>query len=114
MVSRTSLLDALWGPAYAGDDHLVYVHVANLRRKLAEDPASPRFVESVRGVGCRLREAARSWALQFAPPTVHMALQPSPAARVPATCRSLVDTTDTVPASGLGTTTYSPSRVIET
>jgi DNA-binding response OmpR family regulator len=57
VVSRQSLLDALWGPEYAGDDHLVDVHVANLRRKLADDPARPRFVETVRGVGYRLREA---------------------------------------------------------
>jgi DNA-binding response OmpR family regulator len=57
VISRAALLDALWGPAYAGDDHLVDVHVANLRRKLADDPASPRFVETVRGVGYRLREA---------------------------------------------------------
>ena len=36
------------------DDHLVDVHVANLRRKLGDDPAHPRFVETVRGVGYRL------------------------------------------------------------
>ena len=39
-----------------GDDHLVDVHIANLRRKLDDDPAHPRFVETVRGVGYRLRE----------------------------------------------------------
>ena len=57
VVTRQALLDALWGPGYVGDDHLVDVHVANLRRKLGDDPASPRFVETVRGVGYRLREA---------------------------------------------------------
>jgi DNA-binding response OmpR family regulator len=57
VVPRQALLDALWGPEFAGDDHLVDVHVANLRRKLKDDPASPRFVETVRGVGYRLREA---------------------------------------------------------
>ena len=56
VVSRQALLDALWGAEYAGDDHLVDVHVANLRRKLGDDPASPRFIETVRGVGYRLRE----------------------------------------------------------
>ena len=39
------------------DDHLVDVHMANLRRKLGDDASSPRFVETVRGVGYRLREA---------------------------------------------------------
>ncbi len=57
VVARQALLDALWGPGYDGDDHLVDVHVANLRRKLGDDPSAPRFVETVRGVGYRLREA---------------------------------------------------------
>ena len=57
VVGRANLLESLWGPEYTGDDHLVDVHVANLRRKLGDEPASPRFVETVRGVGYRLREA---------------------------------------------------------
>jgi DNA-binding response OmpR family regulator len=57
VVARQALLDALWGPEFAGDDHLVDVHVANLRRKLHDDAATPRFVETIRGVGYRLREA---------------------------------------------------------
>jgi DNA-binding response OmpR family regulator len=57
VVARQALLDAVWGPGFEGDDHLVDVHVANLRRKLGDDPAEPRFVETVRGVGYRLREA---------------------------------------------------------
>jgi DNA-binding response OmpR family regulator len=57
VVPRVTLLEGLWGPEYAGDDHLVDVHVANLRRKLGDEPSSPRFVETIRGVGYRLREA---------------------------------------------------------
>jgi DNA-binding response OmpR family regulator len=57
VVGRQAILDALWGPEFAGDDHLVDVHIANLRRKLGDDPARPRFVETIRGVGYRLREA---------------------------------------------------------
>ncbi len=56
VISRQALLEEVWGSALAGDDHLVDVHIANLRRKLGDDPAGPRFVETVRGVGYRLRE----------------------------------------------------------
>ncbi len=56
VIRRQALLDRVWGPAFVADDHLVDVHVANLRRKLGDDSARPRFVETIRGVGYRLRE----------------------------------------------------------
>jgi DNA-binding response OmpR family regulator len=52
--SRAQLLERVWGPNWFGDDHLVDVHVSNLRRKLADDPRSPDFVCTVRGVGYRM------------------------------------------------------------
>jgi DNA-binding response OmpR family regulator len=58
VVPRQTLLGSLWGEEFIGDDHLVDVHIANLRRKLGDEPAAPRFVETVRGVGYRLRESS--------------------------------------------------------
>jgi DNA-binding response OmpR family regulator len=54
VVSRQRLLDRVWGEDFVGDDHLIDVHVANLRAKLADDAARPRFIETVRGIGFRL------------------------------------------------------------
>jgi DNA-binding response OmpR family regulator len=54
VLSRARLLEAVWGPDFVGDDHVLDVHVGNLRRKLGEDPVTPRFVETVRGIGFRL------------------------------------------------------------
>lgn len=53
--SRQQLLDRVWGIDYVADDHVIDVHMANLRRKLGDDPARPSFIETVRGVGYRFR-----------------------------------------------------------
>ena len=52
--SRDRLLERVWGPDWFGDDHVVDVHVANVRRKLGDDPAAPRYIRTVRGVGYRM------------------------------------------------------------
>lgn len=52
--SRRQLIDAVWGADWVGDEHLVDVHVAHLRRKLGDDASTPRFVRTVRGVGYRM------------------------------------------------------------
>lgn len=53
--SRSRLLERVWGENYFGSDHVVDVHVANLRKKLKDDPSEPSYVETVRGVGYRFR-----------------------------------------------------------
>jgi DNA-binding response OmpR family regulator len=52
--SRRQILDEVWDPGWVGDEHIVDVHVAHLRRKLGDDPAEPRYVTTVRGVGYRM------------------------------------------------------------
>jgi PAS domain S-box-containing protein len=54
-VSREELVEHLWGSYYAGGERAVQVHVSNLRRKLDPDKAHPPRIETVRGVGYRLR-----------------------------------------------------------
>lgn len=49
--SREQLIEAVWGPDWYGDEHVVDVHVGHLRRKLGEDVNEPRFIRTVRGVG---------------------------------------------------------------
>jgi DNA-binding response OmpR family regulator len=50
VLSRTQLLEHVWGPGWFGDDHVVDVHIANLRQKLGD----ARFIRTVRGVGYRM------------------------------------------------------------
>lgn len=54
VVSRRHLQDELWGLSWAGSRYTLDVHIANLRRKLGDDPSAPRYVLTVRGVGYRL------------------------------------------------------------
>ncbi|MDQ6696594.1 MAG: response regulator transcription factor [Actinomycetota bacterium] len=52
--SREVLLDRVWGYDYFGDGRLVDVHVRRLRTKVEADPANPRHVVTVRGLGYKL------------------------------------------------------------
>ena len=58
VVSKRELLDALWDPAFDGDDNVVEVYIARLRRKLAAvEPQQPSVaIETVRGAGYRMVE----------------------------------------------------------
>lgn len=54
--SRAQLLDRLHGVTYAGFDRSVDAHIKNLRRKLEVDPAEPRYVLTVYGVGYKFTD----------------------------------------------------------
>jgi len=53
--SREVLLERVWGYGYFGDGRLVDVHVRRLRMKIENDPANPRHVVTVRGLGYKLQ-----------------------------------------------------------
>jgi DNA-binding response OmpR family regulator len=53
--SREVLLERVWGYGYFGDGRLVDVHIRRLRTKIETDPANPRHVITVRGLGYKLQ-----------------------------------------------------------
>ena len=53
--SREVLLERVWGYGYFGDGRLIDVHVRRLRTKVEADPANPRHVVTVRGLGYKLQ-----------------------------------------------------------
>ncbi len=55
VVTHQQLLKAVWGPGHAQDTHYVRVHMANLRKKVEEDPARPRHLLTEAGIGYRFR-----------------------------------------------------------
>ncbi|HEX4223267.1 MAG TPA: response regulator transcription factor [Pseudonocardiaceae bacterium] len=53
VLSRQQLLESVWEQAYLGDSRLVDACVQRLRAKIEDDPANPRYVQTVRGFGYR-------------------------------------------------------------
>ncbi len=54
MFTREMLLERIWGYGYFGDGKIVDVHVYRLRAKIEDDPANPRHVITVRGLGYKV------------------------------------------------------------
>ena len=52
--SRRQLIERVWGSDWVGDEHLVDIHIVHIRQKLGDDPAAPRYILTVRGVGYRM------------------------------------------------------------
>jgi len=55
--ARDRLLERVWGFSEFVEERGVDVHVRHLRDKLGDDAIAPRFIETVRGVGYRVRKA---------------------------------------------------------
>ena len=54
VVSRETLMSEVWDENWFGSTKTLDVHISGLRRKLGEDPATPAYIQTVRGVGFRL------------------------------------------------------------
>lgn len=53
--SRETLFEKVWGCEAMGDSATVMVHINRIREKIEDDPAHPKYLETVRGVGYRFR-----------------------------------------------------------
>ncbi|HLI71720.1 MAG TPA: response regulator transcription factor [Ktedonobacteraceae bacterium] len=53
IMTRQMLLSQVWGAGYGADAHYLHVYVGQLRRKIEPDPAHPRFILTISGVGYR-------------------------------------------------------------
>jgi two-component system, OmpR family, response regulator RegX3 len=53
LVRRGDLVTEVWDENWFGSTKTLDVHVSSLRKKLGDDPASPRYIHTVRGVGFR-------------------------------------------------------------
>lgn len=54
VLTHETLLERVWGPAYGRETGFIWVYIRRLRRKLEPDPAHPRYILTVPGVGYRL------------------------------------------------------------
>ncbi|SMC32898.1 response regulator [Sporomusa malonica] len=54
VLTHKQLLKAVWGNAYNEDTHYIRVYIGQLRRKIEDDPAQPRYIITESGVGYRL------------------------------------------------------------
>ena len=54
VLTRGQLIDRVWGSDYVGDTKTLDVHVKRLRAKLEPDPATPKYLITVRGLGYKL------------------------------------------------------------
>ena len=51
VLTRTQLIDRVWGSDYFGDTKTLDVHVKRLRAKIESDPANPTYIQTIRGLG---------------------------------------------------------------
>jgi len=52
--SIAQLYERVWGMEHGSEEQTVKVHISNLRRKIEDDPANPKWIVTVRGFGYKL------------------------------------------------------------
>ena len=57
VLTRSQLIDRVWGEDYYGDTKTLDVHIKRLRAKIESDPANPVLIQTIRGLGYKLENA---------------------------------------------------------
>lgn len=55
VLTRNYLLDEIWGYDYFGDTRTVDVHIRHLRRKIEDDDKNPQYIQTIRGIGYKIK-----------------------------------------------------------
>lgn len=55
IMTKEQIYEAVWGEPYLEGDKTLMVHIRHLREKIERDPASPEIIETIRGIGYRVK-----------------------------------------------------------
>ncbi len=60
VISHNDIIEKIWGSNVSGDNKILRVNITNIRKKLEVNPAEPKFILTVSGIGYRMAEADNS------------------------------------------------------
>ena len=58
MITYQMLLEKIWGPYTSGSNKILRVNMTNIRRKIGDNPAEPKYIFTEPGVGYRMAESS--------------------------------------------------------
>ena len=58
--TKKQLYEAVWEEPYYGDDNTIMVHISHLRDKIEDNPKTPQYIKTIRGIGYKLENNLRS------------------------------------------------------
>ncbi|WP_028776727.1 response regulator transcription factor [Shimazuella kribbensis] len=56
ILTKEQIYEAVWGESYIEGDKTLMVHIRHLREKIEQDPSNPQIIETIRGIGYRVRQ----------------------------------------------------------